>query len=384
MTDDNIRYSLLKAYTSNENIISELLAYSKNKFSTKNINSSNYDCCDEEPYSITWEAYHKESDTIGVFETLKKYLVQLQFPVEKNISVTEAYRNATLKGVSTETMKAASGLVLNNPKAIRLSIHQSLVGKIPVLIVPDEQDFCAIIQALLCKNEPEHLPKSMGAAIINGINNWDRIHRLKKEWQQSNPFESWGPYFKEYILPHPKLYKDKIIVLSTKPYSNTTAKNMNLPLTQWIDYSLQIRLEHECAHLFTLKYFGQMANNMHDEIIADYAGITKVLGQFNKEWFLYFLGLENYPQYRKGGRLENYLGDKGLSTEAFEVLLKLVKKIADNISEFDKSLGPITTSKDQLKRIICICELDLITMASPKGFQNLITHYKSKENELAL
>mgnify|MGYP001793367225 FL=1 len=236
-------------------------------------------------------------------------MVQFQFPIQKNISTTEAYRNATLKGVSTKTMKSASGLVLHNPKAIRLWIHQSLVGKIPVLIVPDEQDFCAIIQALSCKNEPKDLPDAMGGAIINGINNWDRIHRLKKEWQQSNPFGSWGAYFKEHILPYPKLYKDKIIVLSTKPYSNTTAKNMNLPLTQWIDYSLQIRLEHECAHLFTLKYFGQMDNNIHDEIIADYAGITKVLRQFNKEWFLYFMGLENYPHYRKGGRLENCLGD---------------------------------------------------------------------------
>ena len=46
-----------------------------------------------------------------------------------------------------------------------------------------------------------------------------------------------------------------------------------------------------------------MRNNLHDELIADYAGITAAIGHYRAAWFLRFLGLEDYPTYRPGGRL---------------------------------------------------------------------------------
>ncbi|WP_344930719.1 DUF7005 family protein [Aquimarina addita] len=377
MIEEITKYAFLKEYTDNEAVISEVLTYTKNKFSSVNIGKLDAITDTDEPYIEAWNQYVDESKTIGVYETLKKYLVPFQFPIQKDISATDAYRDAMLRGVSTQKMESATGLQLEKPPAMQLKIYQSIAGKIPVLIIPDDTDFCAIIQAFFHKNEPIDTPESMGAALINGINNWDRIHSLKMQWQAVNPFGNWSEEFKKQIMPYPALYKDKIIVLSTKPYSNVSANSLGIAHNDWIDYSLQIRLAHECAHLFTLKQYGHMTTNMHDELIADYAGITKVLGRFNKKWFLCFMGLEDYPFYRKGGRLENYLGDKEMSTEAFDILKMLINNVADTLSKFDAFLGSIKTSNDRLNRIKSICELDIITMASPNGSLKLIEKYNN-------
>ena len=303
MMNKKDRHTILKAFVQDEKAINELLVYTENKFIPKKDSAS---LLEKEVYINTWEEYYLESKKIGAFETLKKYIVQLQFPIEKGISKTEAYVNTTLRG--KENLSKLE-LKLKKSSVLKLEIYKSaLVGSVPVLIVPNDEDFNSIICALSNKNEPQELPKSMGASFINGINNWDRIQRLKANWLKQNPTGNWSLYFKEHILPKPHLFKDKLMVLTTKVYSAIKSKTIGVSESAWKSSSLVLRREHECAHLFTLKQYGCMANNMHDEIIADYAGITKVVGQFNKEWFLHFVGLENYPKYRKGGRLENYQG----------------------------------------------------------------------------
>ena len=373
MMNKKDRHTILKAFVQDEKAINELLVYTENKFIPKKDSAS---LLEKEVYINTWEEYYLESKKIGAFETLKKYIVQLQFPIEKGISKTEAYVNTTLRG--KENLSKLE-LKLKKSSVLKLEIYKSaLVGSVPVLIVPNDEDFNSIICALSNKNEPQELPKSMGASFINGINNWDRIQRLKANWLKQNPTGNWSLYFKEHILPKPHLFKDKLMVLTTKVYSAIKSKTIGVSESAWKSSSLVLRREHECAHLFTLKQYGCMANNMHDEIIADYAGITKVVGQFNKEWFLHFVGLENYPKYRKGGRLENYQGSKKLSKEAFEGLKTIVKNAADSLCAFDYALGEIKSSTDQLNRIKSICEVDLITMASVKGSQKLIEKYNSK------
>lgn len=368
------KYTFLKELVKEEQVINELLVYSKNKFTTEKKNTKPQL---QELYINAWEKYYKESKEIGVFETLKKYIVQLQFPIQKGISKTETYINATLRG-KKQTNKLC--LKLNKSSALKLEIYKSpLVGRVPVLIIPNEEDFNTIICALSNKNEPQELPKAMGASFINGINNWDRVHQLKENWLKQNSLGNWSLYFKENILPKPYLFKDKLIVLSAKSYSNIKSESIGLSKNTWKSSSLIIRKEHECAHLFTLKSYGKIANNMHDEIIADYAGITKALGYFNKDWFLHFVGLGNYPKYRKGGRLENYQGDSKLSKEAFEGLKAIVKKAVESIYQFDNDLGKIKSETDQLNRIKSICEVDLITMASSKGKQELVETYNRKQ-----
>ena len=369
--NEHEKKSFLKEFVKSESAIDELIAYAKNKFISKKQASN----ADDASFISTWESYYEESLEAGSFSTLQKYLVQLQFPVKEGISKTETYKNTTLKG---QQKLDRESLVLNRPGDVVFELYESpMVEKIPVIIVPNAEDFNTIICALSNKNEPEKLPNSMGALFINGLNNWNRIHQLRSNWSKKNPFGNWSQEFKTNILPKPHLYKDKIIVLSLKGYSGVAGENIGMSNDEWKSSSLIIRREHECVHLFTLKYYGFMANNIHDEIIADYAGIVKALGHFNKDWFLRFMGLEDYPNYRIGARLQNYQSPIELSKEAFIGLQTLVIKISNTLSRFDSHLGNIVSSEDHLDRIKCICETDMITMASSNGLNQLMNKYNS-------
>lgn len=373
MNDIEDKYTLLKRLTSDASAIREIIGYTENKFtSNSELTDFNQFPLPDAAFVPAWERYQEQSDAMGVFETLKSHLVQLQFPIQKNISLSDKYRAATLKGKATCGMLAETGLQLNDAEALELIIYPSIAGKIPVLIVPDNQDFCNLIRALSHKNEPINIPNSMGAAMINGINNWSRINEMKVNWTANNPFGNWNARFMKNILPNKSLYQDKIIVLSKKTYSGISSESLELTSEQWLNLSLKIRLEHECTHFFTLNQFGHMANNMHDELVADYMGITKVLGKFDARWFLKFVGLENYPKYRQGARLENYLGNPPISKKSFEVLTTIVKRAADNVALFDGHLGATKNQQERIRRLTSLCSLDLIQISSESGLEKLL------------
>lgn len=376
--DITAKKEFLKRYTESTLVIDELCAYTANKFTNPktDFNYANFNLPDEDFISV-WQEYYSEAKEFGVFEALKKYLVQLQFPIRKNSSQAMDYRAATLRGQSTEDMAAATGLELQEPDTLELIIHQSSAGKIPVLIVSNNDDFVSLIQALTYRNEPVQIPNSMGAAMINGLNNWDRIYRQRKKWSAANPFGNWNKEFTERILPNKSRYQDKLIVLSKKRYSGVSAEIVGQSPKQWIENSLQIRLEHECAHFFTLKVFGAMANNIYDELIADYMGITKVLGKFDCSWFLSFVGLENYPEYRDGARLQNYLGDPPLSSKAVVILRTLVKKAAVNLELFDADLESSDCPSCRVRRLLSICSLDLVDLSRTDACENLRVRYET-------
>ena len=351
----------------------ELESYFQNKFSLEGINTIS----SEENSSIKfWEDYLQTVSFSG-FQILKDFYPQLHFPVQTEINKTEDYINAVLKGKDSYN-NLQKNLQLNDAEGITIKIYDSVAGTIPVVSIKHSEDFSTLVQCLLHKNNPVSIPQSMGAFLANGINNWARIHDLKEKWTRNNPLGNWNTEFSKNILPHPEAYKDRIIVLSTKPYSNVPANKLNLSDAKWRAYSYTIRLEHECTHLYTLKKYGSASNNLHDELIADYIGISKALGKYNKEWMLAFMGLEDYPHYRKGARLENYLNIQ-ISEENFQDLTCIIKNAIETIARFDDELGAIQSDKDQMARIEALCETDLIDIASGRGGYMLMTKYNEKE-----
>lgn len=376
MSDPNSKYDLLRTYTTSSSIIDELCAYTENKFVnyTKFPNDESLRAADD-VFIPVWEDYLKQSKEIGIFSTLKENLVQLQFPIQKNISQSTAYRTATLKGKIVESKIIGESLKLTAADSLKLFLYESFAGKIPVIVTSNNEDFVSLIRALTYRNEPVQIPKSMGAAMIKGLNNWDRIRRLKADWSNKNPLGNWNQEFQMNVLPNKDMYQDKLIILSKKPYSGVTAKHIGISEEEWLQHSLKIRLEHECAHLYTLNVFGTMANNMHDELIADYMGITKVLGRFRSDWFLRFIGLENYPEYREGGRFQNYINEPKLSIGATKVLRTIIRNAAINLEAFDNSLGLPSNQEDRIYRLHSICSLDLIELSSEFGIAKLLNKH---------
>ncbi|MFB2876316.1 DUF7005 family protein [Floridanema aerugineum] len=365
--------------------IKELLAYNQNMFDRNNFKFPQTFPPTPEPHVAIWEQYAAEAEIVGAYAVLKQRLVQFQFPILAGISETEEYRAATRKGKSVDGMANATGLILIEPEKLQICIHQSLAGAIPALIAGNRNDFVTLVQALTKRNEPQPIPNSMGACIVSGYNNWNRIHQYQKQWvtQQSKYSDNdWAVEFKRLISCQ-ELYQDKFIILSSGSYSNVAASELGLANDGWEQLSFKIRLEHECTHYFTRRFFGLMRNNLFDELIADYRGIVAALGYYRADWFLHFLGLESFPTYREGGRLQNYKGESSLSKGAFKILQTLVKRSAENIENFDKKYsGQLRGLAGQVSVLVALTTLTLEELASESGNALLEVAYLSQRQLL--
>lgn len=384
-----------------EAVSEELLNYNQNTFTQLPLDAlqalSQSDLSQtSEPYLEAWQQYAQEAQTQGVATVLKQYLVQLHFPIESGMSETAHYQAATRQGVRPSTnavrsrndietrhsgIERSEGCCFQAPDQLSLKIHASIAGLIPVIIAGCRADFVMLIQALTRRNEPTPIPLSMGACMVSGYNNWERVFRYRHQWtnqwieqQGKSPSESdWNAEFKQ-LIPHKDLYQDRFMILSTAPYSHVTAAELDMTEAKWSAYSLIIRLEHECTHYFTLRFLKSMKNHLLDELIADYRGIVAAIGYYRADWFLRFMGLEQYPNYRLGGRLENYRGSPSLSDQAFQGLQTLVKRSAENLEQFDRAYRTAyLTPQQEIAIVLALTQSTLIDLASESG-QTFIAH----------
>lgn len=377
------RLEVLKNLGATDSNLQELLDYSHSNFQHESLVGAIEATKVPEHHIETWQNYCDLAARAGAFPVLAQKLVQLKFPIKEGISEVENYQAATKRGVSTEGMSEATGLTLRQADQVQLFLHESLVGLIPVILVGDRQDFVALIQALTKKNEPLAIPDSMGACIVGGYNNWDRINEYRVKWsnqQSSPPRESdWQIEFKK-IIPKKSLYQDRFIILSKGFYSNVSAEALGLEEANWLDLSQLIRLEHECTHYCTRRLLSSMRNNLVDELIADYRGLVAATGSFNAQWFLTFMGLEKFPVYREGARLENYRGNPPLSDSAYQIVQKLIKSAAENLEKFTQEVlvnsnyvdsQKLQESDRQLLLLIALTYLTLEELAAPNAIELL-------------
>ena len=111
-----------------------------------------------------------------------------------------------------------------------------------------------------------------------------------------------------------------------------------------------------------------MRNRLIDELIADYMGIRGATGRFSAEWFLYFMGLEELPQFREAGRMTNYLGDPPLSDGAFAVLQRMLVKAAEKLEDFDRSVGGSQSVKTQARLMMTPPQRTIEELADERSY----------------
>lgn len=334
-----IRTDVLASFGAEGEVADELLRYNENRFHDAAMDIANCPLPDESFVAI-WRQYARETEEACSIVPLRKYLVQLQFPIQATISASADYIAATRRGLDPNGMELALGLSLREPQQCRIVIHPTAAGSLPVLIARERDDFVALVRALTHRNEPHPVPDSMGACMVVGYNNWHRVSILRERFLASASVnDSWPEEFQR-IKAQKELYQDRFIILSSGPYSAVKASDIGLNEEEWLNISLAIRREHECTHYFTQRVFSSMRNNLLDELIADYMGITAAMRRFRADWLLRFFGLESFPLYRDGGRLQNYRGDPPLSDSAFAVLQKMVVAASANLEDFDRRRAP--------------------------------------------
>ena len=367
MCTDKLKTRVLENFGAQKDVKDELLRYNENHFCHTPTSKFPALPLSSEPHLPVWEQYAQEAKRSDVFNVLKKNLMQFKFPIEVGISNTSIYKAATRRGIEPHS-DDATGLQINAAEKLKLCIYPTLAGKIPLIMVPNRADFNTLVCALTLKNEPESIPFSMGACIVSGYINWNRIHQYQQKWMAENPFThtatAWGEEFKR-LKTQKQLYQDTFIILSKGPYSNVSGNDLNLSETKWRELSLTIRKAHECAHYFTRRVFQSMRNNLLDELIADYVGIVAAIGYFRADWALRFFGLEDFPEYRRGGRLENYRGDPPLSLEAFHILQKLVKAACEKLEHFSRNqMQGVCSPATDAKTIIALARMSLEELAA--------------------
>ncbi|MFL6236558.1 MAG: DUF7005 family protein [Thermoanaerobaculia bacterium] len=355
--------------------VEELLAYNENAFNLDPLSPEVRFPLPDEPFVPFWEAVEREARARGAFAVLREHLPQLRFPVRPGISGTEAYRAATRRGVPPEEIPEATGLAVERPEAIEVVLHESPAGRIPLLIARGRAEFAALIRALTRRNEPDPVPDAQGALMVSGYNNWSRVRELRRRWEALPASErgtaTWSEEFQR-LQPRRELYQDRFILLSDGPYSAVPAADLGLDDTEWREISLALRRDHECAHYLTRRLFGSMRNNLLDELIADYTGMVGATGRFRADWFLRFVGLEDFPRYRPGGRLDLYRGKPPLSDGAFQVLQALVKQAAENLERFDAGLPPGPRSPEETALLIAaLASLRLEELAADAAEERL-------------
>lgn len=334
--------------------VAELLAYNQQHFDRSQISQLKFPLPDERFVSF-WEHYSREVNNAGSIRILDQYLPQLRFPIRHGISRDPDYVAATKCGIAPPP-RAATGLKLREPHRCKVLLYTTPAGRIPILQVGAREDFVLLVQALTKGNEPVPILESMGACMVSGYRNWDRIRQIAAHSETCGlPDRDTGE-----VLKNKANYQDRFIILSSNYYSGVLPADVGLSEQEWRNLSIVIRREHECVHYFTRRVFSSMRNNLIDEVIADYRGIVAAQGYFRSDWMLRFFGLEEFPNYRTGGRLENYRGSPPLSSGAFRVLQVLVKQAAENLAAFDNQIAATHAQPGDFLR--CVLLLSAFTL----------------------
>ena len=263
----------------------------------------------------------------------------------------------------------APGLVLASPGTVEVSVVATIAGRVPVITAGDRTDFVALVQAFTERNEPTPLPSSMGACLVAGFNNWDRIAAYRTAWERARPEgsigETWAEAF-ERLVPQKPLYQDRFVILSRGPYSGVGAERTGFDDEAWLDRSLIIRREHECTHYFVYRLTGMLPRSVMDELVADFVGLVRACGGYRTDLALRFLGLDAYPPYRPGGRLENYRGTLGIGTAAFEDVARLTASAVQQLAEVAAFFHHDLQALDGLARLaFALSRLSLDECARP-------------------
>jgi hypothetical protein len=373
------RMDVLRRHTSSPKVIAELMAYNQNRFDLTGVVEPRDWPLDDEPHVSAWEKYTRLGSTEGVESVLRRVLVQTHFPIRKGMSKDPSYLAATRRGIlpggvadGTDRDRAEPGVVFESPQQLEIILHPTPAGRIPAIIAPARADFESLVRAVIGHNEPMHIPQSMGAAMVAGYNNWHRIAQLRASWMSERGMfateAGWLAHFSSTIMPEHALYQDRLVILHGGPYSNVLAPELGLDEEEWRGLSIRIRLAHESTHYLTRKVLGSMSDNLFDELLADYRGITAAHGTYSAAWFLRFMGLEDFPDYRAGGRMENYCGSPPLSDAAQVVERVLLRDAARAIERFHgRHASSLQGMQGEARAVLALSRLTLEEIASPSA-----------------
>ena len=261
------------------------------------------------------------------------------------------YREIVLKGKEAEN-KDLSHFKTHPYDA--MTWEDTPAGRVRIIYLYERKDFELFLQIMAKKCQSVEIPSTQGAAIIDGVVDWEKIHAHRRNCVlhslSTGIALDWKKEFRRFTMDKGN-YTDALIVLSSGPYSGVSAKEAGMREREWISKSLLIRKYHECTHFICRRLYPQKIDAVWDEIIADAVGIRAAFGAYFPDLAEKFLGIQNGAYI--GGRLENYVAaDKDIHKQA--VYCHNVIQRIQQLSKVNASLSPyqfaliLEKQKDQL------------------------------------
>ncbi len=299
ITDEGIPYNPLDredpdiTLSAEERSIGGLGIFMARKF----LDSLEYTCEDGKNCLTVEKNFETELSPV---ETMIYRYPQLILTPGEGMSGSEAYLDITRRGKLPEELPNP---FRGSPKDY-LKNKRTPAGNIEMLFLDNREDFERFVQVLAYRCENRAIPPSMGAVTIHNVNNWRKIGEHKKQYLQSGGTD-WSQEFKSFTSV-PENYKDTLVIAGSGGYSAISARRAGFGEEEWLQLSVTIRMYHEMSHV-VLKRTGKGDGNLIlEEVAADAVGICQAFGSYRPDLAKLFLGIEE-PEYRSGGRLENYL-----------------------------------------------------------------------------
>jgi Family of unknown function (DUF7005) len=306
-----------------------------------------------------WIAATAMAKRSGAVPALQTAIFELNFPIAEGTSTTPLYQELALAGGrSLDDVRdriPANGPPWEAPEKMRLFLHDTGAGMIPIVLAGGRADFVTLVQAIIHHNEPKPVPASMGSVFINGYPNRRRYLQVRSALAD-------GVLAPE--MRDPQLWKDKLIIISPGPYSGVMAETVGFSADGWREISIGIRVDHECTHYLARRLFPRLKFGLQDELIADFVGLMAATGRFSAQTFLTFMGLERFPDYRAGGRFENYQTELRVSTDAFQAVGRLLVEAARLLEAAVADWAPARWDSEKVPIIAALTHSSLEELAA--------------------
>lgn len=390
------RAAALRALGASASAVDELLAYGDSPLASAPLPALPLA---DEPCAAAWGQYAVEATAggppaggtlgEGAPAVLRRHLVQLRFPVTEGISGTASYLAATRRGEWGAAPAPDRWPAFVDGAGVRVFVHDTAAGPLAVVVARARADFELLVRALTRRNEPAPVPAATGACMVAGLNNWSRVADARRLWAAARGADSdaaWRPAFAALVPQHER-YQDRVVLLSDGPYSAVPAGEIGLSHGAWLATSRTIRLEHECAHYVTKRLFGSMRNALHDELLADRAGVVAACGAYRLDWARRFLGLEPASnggvRVRPEGRLRAYRGTPALSDAAFAVLADVAWRATAAIDAFERGRPRSTdVRRDALEVLVALARTPAELLAADDAVTRLHAAHLAARAEL--
>jgi hypothetical protein len=315
-----------------------------------------------EPFVVNWLSLLQEARRSSVRRVLEDTIFEFTFPVVKGVSSGLAHKALSMPSwagaVPPRSTVEVGSPEWETPERWKLTLCSTAGGLLPVIEPVSRRDFMLMVQAIIHRNEPVPVPDSIGAFLVSGYTS-RKIHREVREAIAQGQMAA--------DARDPRLWSEKFLLLSSGRYSGVPAQDMGMEDDAWIKISRLIRLEHEGCHYLVRRVYPRIVFGLHDELVADFAGLMSAFGEFRAAHFLRFMGIDDSGEAQPTGRFANYqraLTEQAAAKAAVGLLLVAAAK---NLEAMCKSWDLARWTRQRQIVIPALTWLGLEEVAAP-GF----------------